>query len=273
MEYNIALSNGQILKGIIKSPGDNLRALVIMVHGHGEHILRYDHWAELFNGSDIGLTGVDLPGHGRSEGKRGHVRDGDLLMEMIDIMIDESNKTFSGLPLFLYGHSLGGSIVLNYLLTRNPKIKGAIVTDPTLRLAFEPGKSKLVLAAIMKSILPGLVQQTGLPVNYLSHDREIIEKYINDPLVHDKMSVSLFHTMMSFNNYSLSHASELNVPLLLVHGGEDKICSPNGSIEFAVKTKMAELKIWEGGYHELHNEPFKKEVFDFLISWINKKIV
>ncbi len=273
MDYNIILSNGQVLKGIIKSPGEKLRALIIMVHGHVEHIQRYDHWAELFNGNNIGFTGVDLPGHGRSDGKRGHVRDGELLMEMIDVMMDESNKTFPGMPVFLYGHSFGGGIVLNYLLKRNPEIKGAIVTSPTLRLAFESGKAKLMLAAIMKNIFPGLIQPSGLPVEYLSHDREIIEKYINDPLVHDNISVSLFHALMSFSNYSLSHASELKLPLLLVHGSNDMICSPEGSIEFAGKTGMAELKIWNGGYHELHNEPFKKEVFDYILSWINKKLI
>jgi alpha-beta hydrolase superfamily lysophospholipase len=244
-----------------------------MMHGHGEHIQRYNHWAELFNGSNIGFTGVDLPGHGRSDGKRGHVRDGALLNEMIDILINECNKTFYGMPVFLYGHSLGGVIVLDYMLKRNPKIKGAIVTAPTLRLAFEPGKVKLMLAAIMKNILPGLIQPTGLPVEYLSHDREIVEKYVNDPLVHGKMSVSLFYAMMNASDYSLSHASELKVPLLLVHGGDDKICSPKGSIEFAGKTGMAELKIWERSFHELHNEPFKKEVFDFIMNWINKKLV
>ena len=85
MDYNIKLSNGQVLKGIITSPGDNLHALIIMVHGIGEHIKRYENWAELFGKNNIGFTGVDLPGHGRSDGKRGHVRDEALLNEMIDV--------------------------------------------------------------------------------------------------------------------------------------------------------------------------------------------
>jgi acylglycerol lipase len=273
MDYNIILSNRQVLKGIINSPGEKIRALILMVHGHGEHIQRYIHWAELFNGNNIGFTGVDLPGHGRSDGKRGHVTDVALLNEMIDIMLEEANKTFSGIPVFLYGHSLGAVIVLNYLLKRNPRIKGAIVTSPPLRLAFEPGKAKLLIAAILKNMLPGLIQPSGLPVEYLSHDKEVIEKYINDPLVHDKISVSLFHTMISSAEYSLSHASDLKLPLLMIHGSDDMICSPKGSIEFAGKTGMAELKIWDGGYHELHNEPFKKEVFDYILNWINKKLI
>jgi acylglycerol lipase len=273
MDYNIKLSNGQVLKGIIMSPGSNVRALIILVHGLGEHIQRYEYWAELFCKNKIGFTGVDLPGHGRSDGKRGHVKNEALLNEMIDVMIVESGKTFTGLPVFLYGHSLGGVIVLNYLLKKKPKITGAIITSPTLRLAFEPDKAKLVLAAIMKSVLPRLTQSTGLPVQYLSQDKEVVEKYVNDPMIHGKISLSLFHMMMGASDYSLSHASELLIPALFVHGSDDKICSPKGSMEFADKTGMAELKIWNGGWHELHNEPFKQDVFDFILNWINKKLV
>ncbi len=77
---------------------------------------------------------------------------------------------------------------------------------------------------------------------------------------------------MSAGRYSIEHAAELKVPLLLMHGSDDMICSPEGSREFASRTAMAELKIWEGGYHELHNEPFKKDVFAFIINWINKRL-
>jgi alpha-beta hydrolase superfamily lysophospholipase len=84
--------------------------------------------------------------------------------------------------------------------------------------------------------------------------------------------VSLFHSAMSAASNSLAHASELKTPLLIMHGSDDMICSPEGSREFASKTGMAELKIWEGGYHELHNEPFKQDVLEFMINWINTKI-
>jgi acylglycerol lipase len=270
MDFNIRLSNGQILRGIIKSPGEKMRAAVILVHGQGEHIQRYRYWAELFNKENIGFTGVDLPGHGRSDGRKGHIKSLSILYEMIDVLINECKKTFPGIPIYLYGHSFGGGIVLEYILKKNPKIKGAIVTSPTLRLGFEPDRIKLKLANLVKYILPGLVQSSGLTVSYLSHENEAVEKYKKDPLVHGKISVSLFNILLNSGSYSLAHASELKLPLLLVHGADDVICSPSGSIEFAGKTKMAELKIWEGGYHELHNETFKEEVFKYIMSWINR---
>jgi alpha-beta hydrolase superfamily lysophospholipase len=272
MDFNIKLGNGQVLRGIIKSPGENIKAVIIFVHGLGEHIQRYDQWAGMFNRERIGFAGVDLPGHGRSDGRRGNIRSYALLSEMIDILITSCRQTFPGVPVYIYGHSLGGGIVLDYLLRRNPRIKGAIVTSPWLRLSFEPSGIKLIMASVMKNLLPGLIQPSGLNVSYISHDETVVEKYKTDPLVHGKISVSLFYGAMTAAKYSLAHASELKVPTLLLHGSDDMICSPEGSREFAGKTVMTELKIWDGGYHELHNEPFKDEVFKYIMNWINRKL-
>lgn len=270
MDFNIKLSNGQILRGMIQSPGESLRAVIVFVHGIGEHIHRYDYWAGLFNKEGIGFAGVDLPGHGRSDGKRGYIKSYTLIGEMIDILLKSCRQTFPGTPVYIYGQSLGGGIVLDYILRRNPKVKGAIVTSPWLRLAFEPSKDKLLLASVLKNLLPGFVQPTGLNVNHLSHDEKVIEKYKTDPLVHGNISVSLFHGAMSAAKYSLAHASELKVPTLLIHGGDDRINSPEGSIEFAGKSNLVELKIWDGGYHELHNEAFRDDVFKYILNWINR---
>jgi alpha-beta hydrolase superfamily lysophospholipase len=270
MDFNIRLKNGLVLKGIIQSPGENTRAVIIMVHGIGEHIQRYANWAGLFSNEGIGFTGLDLPGHGRSDGRRGHIKNFGWLDEMIDILLKTCYKTFPGIPVYIYGHSLGGGVVLNYILRKNPKIKGAIVTSPWLRLSFEPPKAKVIMASVVRLILPGLVQLSGLIVNHISHDANVVERYKSDPLVHDKISVGLFYSAMNAARYSLEHASELKIPTLLIHGSDDLICSPEGSKEFAGKTDMAELKIWNGGYHELHNEPFKEEVFRYIINWINR---
>jgi acylglycerol lipase len=270
MDFNIKLRNGQVLKGMIQSPGDNTLGVIIFVHGVGEHIQRYNHWADLFKKVGFGFTGVDLPGHGRSDGRRGNIKSYSLLEEMIDILLKTTNRTFPGIPVYIYGHSLGGGVVIDYLLRRSPKIKGAIVTSPWLKLSFEPSKIKLVMAGGMNYLLPGLILPSGLNVSHLSNDSSIVEKYENDPLVHDKISISLLNSAMSAAKYSLEHASELKVRTLLMHGSDDMICSPEGSREFAAKTDKAELKIWEGGYHELQNEPFKDEVFKYIIDWINR---
>lgn len=272
MDFNIRLSNGQILKGFIKSPGSDLRAVIVLVHGLGEHIQRYNDWAGLFNKENIGFAGVDLPGHGLSDGKKGHIKNYSVTDEMISILLGECRKTFPGTPLFIYGHSLGGGIVLDYLVRNKPKVRGAIVTSPWLRLSFEPEKAKVRLATFMKGIFPSLVQPSGLKTEHLSRNSEVVARYKADPLVHGKISVSLFYSAMKAGKNALLNAKDLNVPLLLMHGSDDQICSPEGSREFASLTGLADLKIWDGGYHELHNESFRQEVFSFITAWINSHI-
>jgi alpha-beta hydrolase superfamily lysophospholipase len=272
MDFQFKLSNGKVLRGIIKSPGEHIRAGIILVHGIGEHVGRYSHWIDRLYENGFGFVGVDLPGHGRSDGKRGNLNSYSITDEMLDFLIAEHKKTFPGIPVFIYGHSLGGGIILQYILSKKPRIKGAIVTSPWLHLSFEPDRAKLLLARVMKNLLPSLIQPSGLIVKYISHDQKVVDAYITDPLNHDKISVGLFYCAVTAANYSLQHAEDLKIPLLLMHGSDDQLTSPQGSRDFASKTKMAELKIWAGGYHELHNEPFKDEVFSYIQKWIEKHI-
>ncbi|MGQ9620626.1 MAG: lysophospholipase, partial [Bacteroidales bacterium] len=272
MDFNIKLSDGLLLRGFINSPNSNVRAFIILVHGLGEHVMRYNELSVKFSREGIGFAAIDLPGHGRSEGKRGHIKGIEVTNEILDILLSEYRKTYRDLPVFLYGHSLGGGIVMRYLLEKKPVIDGAVVTSPWIRLTFQPSKSRILLARMMKHIFPSLIQPTGLVTEHLSHNNDIVDKYINDPLVHDKISVSLFYAAVSSSDYILKNAKTLSVPLLLLHGSEDQITSPDGSREVASKSEMITFRLWEGGYHELHNEPFRDEVFSFILSWINEKI-
>lgn len=272
MDFSIRLSNNQLLRGFINSPGEHARACVIMVHGIGEHTGRYSYLIKKFEEKGIATAGVDLPGHGRSDGKRGVIKSYSVTTEMLDIMIGQYRKTFPGIPVFLYGHSLGGGIVLHYIINSKPPLKGAIISSPFIRLAFEPPRIKLILADVMKRIMPSLIQPNGLDTNYLSHDRKVVEDYINDPLVHDRISVGLFNSARSAAALALEKAPEISIPVYLFHGSADLLTSPAGSKELASKNSKIELKIWEGGYHELHNEPFKDSVFAEIMAWMDKNI-
>jgi len=109
-------------------------------------------------------------------------------------------------------------------------------------------------------------------VEHLSHDQKVVDAFKNDPLNHNKISLGLFRAATSAGSNALKNAARLNKPLLLIHGMDDLICSPEGSSEFASKTTMAELRLWDGGYHELHNELFKYDVFKFILNWIERLI-
>ena len=250
------------------------RAVICLIHGMGEHSGRYTHVADQLTQAGYTLLSFDLRGQGQSKGLRGHTPSYDALLNDINSLLNEADKCFPELPRFLYGHSLGGNLALNYVLRRQPQLKGVIVTGPWLRLAFEPPRFKIILAQITNYIWPSFSQKSGLDTKALSRDSEVVYACENDPLVHDHISARMFISGHKAGRWALEHASELTIPLLLMHGGDDKMASLEASREFADKiTKNCTLKIWDGLYHEIHNEPEKQEVLTFLINWLNERII
>jgi len=157
------------------------RAVICLIHGMGEHSGRYTHVADQLTQTGYTLLSFDLRGHGQSQGPRGHTPSYEALLNDINSLLNEADKNFPELPRFLYGHSLGGNLVLNYVLHRQPKLKGVIVTDPWLRLAFEPPRFKIILAQITNYIWPSFSQKNGLDTKTLSRDPEVVHAYENDP--------------------------------------------------------------------------------------------
>jgi alpha-beta hydrolase superfamily lysophospholipase len=247
--------------------------VVCLVHGLGEHSGRYVHVVGSLIQAGYTLISFDIRGHGKSEGQRGHIPSYDALMKDVSSLLEVVNEQFPQLPFFLYGHSLGGNLVLNYVLRCQSHLKGVIVTAPWLRLAFEPPAFKIALGKITNYIWPSFSQKNGLDTKALSHVPEVVYAYENDPLVHDRISARMFISIYQAGYWALEHASEFSLPLLLVHGGDDKIISVEASREFAGKiTENGTFKIWDNLYHEIHNEPEKEEVFKFLIDWLDKKV-
>lgn len=245
------------------------RAIILLVHGLGEHAGRYAGWVARFNAVGVAFRSFDLPGHGRTPGKWGVVPSPEKVYDTIDVMIKEINTGFPGVPLFIYGHSLGGGIVLNYLIRRKPAVKGAIVTSPWVILTETPPPVKAFVANLAGKLLPGMTQSSGLKTEYLSRDPEVVMAYRNDPLVHGMISAGLYRWMTTAAGETLARASEITVPLLLAHGRNDLITSPSGSVQVAGAAPLATLKLWEDGYHELHNDPLKEEHFDFITEWMD----
>jgi len=142
-EFKFKTSDELQLFGQSWQPEDRPRAAICLVHGMGEHSGRYGHVADRLTQAGYSVFAFDLRGHGKSLGPRGHTPSYRTLLNDINSLLNEVDKNFPELPLFLYGHSLGGNLVLNYVLRRQPKFKGVIVTGPWLRLAFEPPRFKI----------------------------------------------------------------------------------------------------------------------------------
>ena len=253
-------------------------AVVCLVHGLGEHSGRYGHLAEYLNNEGYALLAFDLRGHGKSEGPKGHTPSYDVLLTDIDKLLDEAGERFLDFPCVLYGHSMGGNLVLNYALRRKPRrpeIAGIIATSPWLRLVFEPPKFKIALSKLMNRLWPSISQPNGLDTNGLSRDPEVVRAYKKDTLVHDRISMRLFVTISESGRWVIEHATEFppSLPLLLMHGTGDRIASAKASSEFAKNMReRCTFKLWDGYYHELHNEPEQQKVFKFVLKWLKKRL-
>ncbi len=248
-------------------------AVVCLVHGLGEHISRYARVAEALTGGGFALMGADLRGHGRSEGKRGHFPSIELVMQDIDILLEQARKRYPKIPLFLFGHSLGGVLVLYYCLKRNPGLQGIIASASALRTEVENQPVKIFLAKLLKPFFPGLSMPSTLNPDDISRNKEVVQAYKNDPLVQHKITLGFGKTMIAVNKWTREHAGEFSLPLLIMHGKADKIAFLSGSAEFAEKAgDKCTLMVWDDAYHELHNEPEQEEVFETMLSWMRGKI-
>lgn len=247
------------------------KAVICIVHGMGEHSTRYAHVAEYLVDAGYSVIAYDHRGHGKSGGKRGHTPSYDLLLDGVSDLLNQAEKIVLGSKKIIYGHSMGGNVVLNYALRRKPSIAGVIASSPWLKLAFDPPKFEVALGRFVNNIFPGFTQSTKLDATAISSDKKEVEKYMNDPLVHDKISARFFVETYSAAAYALEHASEMKLPLLIFHGTEDRLTSPEGSQQFAEKVKEnCTFRLWEGFYHETHNEPEKEEVLKYIVTWLNQ---
>ncbi len=250
-------------------PTDTPRAGVALIHGLGEHSGRYEHVAQALNRAGLAVLALDLPGHGRSGGRRGHFPSYETALGVVRTALEELAQRMGELPRLLYGHSLGGNLVINYVLRSPEGIQGAVVSGPWLRLAIQPPQWRVTLARTLGRLFPGVTQPNGLDPADLSHDPEVVHAYETDPLVHDRISAGLFLAAYQAGLWALENAARLRIPLLLMHGTADRLTSAEASAEFAARAgERCTLQLWEGLYHEVHNEPQKAEVLASVIRWI-----
>ncbi len=270
-EWNWKSCNGLDMYARSWAPQGRPKAAIMLVHGHGEHVVRYDHVAAALTEHGYAMLGFDLCGHGKSGGPRGHTPSYEALMDDITDFFKQIEERYPGLPRFLYGHSLGGNLVLNYALRRKPDLHGVIATGPWLKLAFDPPPAQVTLGRLMNGIAPGFTQHSKLNTKGLSHDQAVVTAYENDPLVHDKISARLFVEIYETGLWALEHAAEFPLPLLLMHGADDPITSAKACQEFAEKgRRQSDLKLWNGMYHEIHNELDRSQVFAYMLEWLDR---
>lgn len=252
---------------------NEVRAVTVLVHGFGEHSGRYkEHVVPALLHSNSAVVLYDNIGHGQSGGKRGHCPNYEALLNILESVVLKARSFFPSIPIFLYGHSMGGNLVLNYVLQREEGFNAVIATSPYLRLAFKPPGWKMFLGKLMLHLMPSMTMASGLDPNGISRIPEEVNKYVKDPLVHDKVSPMFSFPIMDAGELAISKANELQIPTLLLHGTKDPIIDPGGTQEFHQNARTTTLKLFTGGFHELHNDLCREEVVETIQNWLQQQL-
>ena len=248
------------------------KALLLIAHGAGEHSARYRRLAGYCNASGYAVAALDHYGHGKSEGRYGHVDRFEDFVGTLQIFQRRVAADFPGLRQILLGHSMGGLISCLYLLAHQQDFAGCVLSGPAIRTEIEPPYLQLLLIRCLSLLAPraGVLQLDAAGV---SRDPAVVADYVSDPLVnHGKMTARMVAELFQGMRRIQSEAGIITLPLLLLHGGADAMTAPEGSrfLYEHVGSVDKTLKIYPGLYHEIFNEPEHPAVVADLLAWCDR---
>jgi alpha-beta hydrolase superfamily lysophospholipase len=254
------------------------RGTVLIVHGLGEHIGRYEEVAAQLNAAGWNVAGYDQRGHGASAGRRGAIAQSDSLLQDLGLVID-SQRCEPPRPLVLLGHSMGGLVAARFVaegLASQPApwwrpAEALVLSSPALDLGMRAIQRGLL--ALLGPLAPNLAISNGLSPQWVSRDPATVKAYVDDPLVHDRVTPRLVRFMVDGGQWVRQHAAEWRVPTLLLWAGADRCVASAGSEAFAAAAppQIVSHKRYPALAHEIFNEPERGEVLADLTRWLNAR--
>lgn len=248
-------------------------ANILMVHGFGEHIGRYGEMMELFRNLQLNVYGYDRRGEGKSEGRRAYIHEMDD--QVSDFLAIRKHLITNELPTFIYAHSLGGLVVTKYLIDHQPTdVKGVILSGALLKVDDDISPFLQKISGVVAAILPKL-QTVKVDTNLLSRNPKIRPAYETDPYVyHGGTPARTGNQILKSTAYVQQHFAKINLPILITHGGADKLADPIGSkmMYDDISSIDKTLKIFDGLYHEIMHEPEQEQVFSTMSDWLNARM-
>lgn len=244
--------------------------LLVAVHGFAEHSGRYDHLGAWFAARGFAVHAYDQRGHGRSEGPRCHVERFAEYLDDLDVFLTHVRDEHAGAPLVLLGHSMGGLVVAAHLAERGPAWHGAVTSGAALALSPDLSRVRVFAARALRRLAPRLRLASGLDPQGLSRDPEVVRRYVEDPLVHRRMTTSLATELLAALERTSVACERVRVPWLLLHGEADPICPVEGSqLTYArLRAPGSALRTYPGLRHEILNEPEHERVFQDVLAWV-----
>lgn len=253
----------------IEAPDTEAKGVVALIHGLGEYGGRYLGIANVFTDRSYAFVAGDLRGHGRSQGRRAFAPRLGSFLDDFDRYLEQIRRRFPGVPLFLYGFSMGAPLTAAYLAQRQPDVAGAVLVSGIYQMAL-PSQVK-ALSRVVPTL--AIANSLGPRRALVCHDTGVLDAYDADPLVYRKVTIGLAEIMAEAGRAALAQAAEIRVPVLLMHGDADAIAPPAGSQQLAAAMKGdITLKLWPGLYHFLHFEPGTREqILPFVVDWMDQR--
>lgn len=254
-------------------PDGEARAVVVIAHGAGEHGARYAHVAERLTGSGYAVYAIDHRGHGRSQGRRAMFERLDLVLGDLSTLIARARDAHPGLPVFLLGHSLGGAVALAYAVRYEDQLAGLVLSGPVAALETATPVTRLA-ARVLSTLTPNLGLM-DVDATQISRDPDVVRAYQEDPLVYrGKFPARTIAEVAGEVTRFPQTVTRLRLPLLILHGTADTLAPLAGSKMVAERAGSADktLKIYDGLYHEVFNEPEQDQVIGDLLDWLNGRM-
>ncbi|WP_457553117.1 alpha/beta hydrolase [Desulfobacula sp.] len=251
-------------------PEEEPKAILLIVHGVAEHSGRYMNVVNHFVPSGYAVYGIDHIGHGKSDGKKGFVERFQDYTKPLKKYFDKIQGWHPQKPIFLIGHSLGGLISAAYLLEHQNEVSGAVLSGPGIKIPDNISKATILAGKILSAIMPkaGVIQLDAAGV---SRDPAVVEAYIKDPLVYTgKITARLGAQMLKTMQHVTGNAAKIKLPIMIVQGSDDKLIDPTGAqlLFDLIGSKEKTIKVYDGFYHEVFNEPDHKKVLDDVKLWL-----
>jgi acylglycerol lipase len=253
--------------------GASARAVVVIVHGAGEHSGRYQHVAERLTTRGHAVYALDHQGHGRSEGPRALIDRIDRSVSDIDGLVTMARGAYPGLPVFMLAHSMGGTFGVQYALAHQQRLAGLILSGPLAALDGAPAPLRIV-GRMLSAIAPqmGLI---AVDSRMVSRDPQVVEAYRSDPLVHHgKLPARTVAELASAIDAFPDSVGRITIPTLILYGTADALAPPRGSVMLGECVGSTDLTVipYEGLYHEILNEPEQETVLDDLCVWLDAHV-
>jgi alpha-beta hydrolase superfamily lysophospholipase len=248
-------------------------AAVVTLHGLGDHSGLYPAFVDYMVGREMAVHTFDLRGNGRSAGPRGYVEDWGEYLEDLTRLLTLVSRDDPGRPVFLLGNSLGGLIALEYALRTPAGLRGVIAVAAPLGKLSVPGPL-LALGRVMSRVWPRFSLETGMDLSGLARDPTVAEQILADPLFHRRGTARLSTEVPAAIARVQAGADSFRVPLLVLHGSEDRMVSPAGSRLFAARAASLDKQLIEypGAYHALFADLGREQVLADVAGWIEARL-